>query len=170
MKTVLILFFAIMPFFTNAQTDICKIAMGVKSNYDLFKNKNIMNSIGDNRCSRVIIDSLESNAVLSDSIAILILDRIAKQSDGALSDFIMDKTVNIYFINPVLLIKWLYQHPDNSLEKLLVYGLSMNISMRKEDERIKIEKFSQEVKKNLTQGESIFLKNTLKKIDPKIWD
>lgn len=154
----------------KAQT-VCDISTSVQENLIFLSNNYKMLKNGTNdKCVLRIIDSLQVYSNKNDTLSLSILSKISSISDGYISESIMDAVTKVYYPNAFFLIKWMYKNQNTMLEKRLIEGLSMQVSMKKSKELQKIKLIANQAKLKLTVNESEYLDSIINGINPKIWD
>jgi hypothetical protein len=132
---------------------------------------------GDDNCVLGLIDSIYVNLTRTQEIKFLIaLDSVAEKSDGYVSEDLMDVGANLFYHDLPLVTTYLIKKSTSkskALERFIIEGLSMNLSLAKEPDktRQKIVDFVEKQRKaqKISDESYTYIMRLLKKLDPKMF-
>jgi hypothetical protein len=133
--------------------------------------------VGQDDCVLALIDSVYSNLTRTKGVNFLIaLDSIAKNSDGYVSDYLMEIGVKLFYQDLSLVANYLCKRRTSSpaIERLIIESMSSYLSGTKERDKKQqkiIEFVDREKKEQKIDHDSYaYIMHLVKQFDPKMFD
>lgn len=155
---------------------VCMIAKNFENELELVKThaKEILIT-EEEECLFSLMDSLKICSILKGNQKYLVvLDSLAKYSDGYVSEYFAELIPDIFYENFDLLIDYLLRNERSEIKQYLIDGLSLEAGMSKDraKEQNKIEAFVKVKmeKRKFSEAQKKTIKMLLESIDPERWD
>ena len=126
----------------------------------------IKNDPNNEECIFDVIDKLASSTNNGDS-SLFAIEKLYKLSDGFLSEYLMEVAVLMFNQNLSRILTFIDKHENSNIEKSIVDGLSMELSMEGSDKSVLLR---ETLSKTEVEKEKQILKNLFSKIDPERFD